>query len=55
MARSLGKVNGVSKADVNLEKAEAVVTFDDTRTSVEALIKAAKDAGYPSRLKAPQK
>ena len=51
MARSLSKVNGVSKADVSLEKAEAVVTFDDARTSVEALIKATKTAGYPSKLK----
>jgi len=29
----------------------AVVTFDDTRTSVDALIKAAKGAGYPSTRK----
>jgi mercuric ion binding protein len=51
VARSLSRVNGVSKADVSLEKAEAVVTFDDARTSVEVLIKATKAAGYPSRLK----
>jgi len=45
----------MSKADVNLEKAEAVVAFDDARTNVEALIKAAKEAGYPSRVKGAQK
>jgi len=49
--RSLTKVNGVAQADVSLEKAEAVVTFDDAKTSTDALLKATKDAGYPSALK----
>ena len=53
--RSLTKVNGVIKADVSLEKAEAVVTFDDAKTNVEALLKATKGAGYPSTLKGGQK
>jgi periplasmic mercuric ion binding protein len=46
--RSLTAVNGVTRAEVSLEKAEAVVTFDDTKTSVDALHKATKAAGYPS-------
>jgi mercuric ion binding protein len=49
--RSLTKIDGVTKADVSLEKAEAVVTFDHTKTNVESLLKATKDAGYPSTLK----
>lgn len=49
--RSLKKVAGVSKADVSLEKSEAVVTFDDARTSIDALIKATTAAGYPSSVK----
>jgi mercuric ion binding protein len=49
--RSLTRLDGVTKADVSLEKREAVVTFDDAKTSVDALLKATKDAGYPSRLK----
>ena len=53
--RSLTKVNGVIKADVTLEKAEAVVSFDDAKTRVEALLKATKDAGFPSTLKKEQK
>jgi mercuric ion binding protein len=53
--RSLTKVGGVNKADVSLEKGEAVVSFDDTKTSVEALLKATKDAGYPSTLKRDRK
>jgi mercuric ion binding protein len=39
------------EAEVSLEKAEAVVTFDDARTTPEALTKATANAGYPSKLK----
>lgn len=49
--RSLTKIDGVTKADVSLEKAEAVVTFDDAKTNVEALTKATAAAGFPSSLK----
>ena len=46
--KALTKVTGVSKTDVNLDRREAKVTFDDVKTSVEALTRATKDAGYPS-------
>jgi mercuric ion binding protein len=46
--KALGKVPGVAKTDVNLDKREATVTFDDARTNVEALMRATQDAGYPS-------
>jgi mercuric ion binding protein len=46
--KALMKVQGVSKATVNLEKREAVVTFDDAATSISALTRATTDAGYPS-------
>jgi mercuric ion transport protein len=49
--RSLMKVGGVTKADINLEKAEAVVTFDDAKTTLQTLTKATANAGYPSKLK----
>ena len=49
--RSLSKVNGVTKADVSFEKKQAVVSFDDEKTSVPALTKATADAGYPSTVK----
>ena len=55
VTRSLTKIDGVSKADVRLEQAEAVVTFDDTKTSIEALLKATGGAGYPSTLKKERK
>lgn len=49
--QALKKVPGVSKADVSYEKKLAVVSFDDTKTNVQALIKATADAGYPSTIK----
>lgn len=48
---ALSKVEGVSKIDVQFEKREAKVTFDDAKTSVQALMKATGNAGYPSTLK----
>ena len=41
----------MSKTDVTFEKREAVVTFDDAKTSVQKLTKATEDAGYPSSVK----
>ncbi|MGE0124438.1 MAG: mercury resistance system periplasmic binding protein MerP [Dehalococcoidia bacterium] len=52
---ALTKVEGVSEAAVDFEKKEAVVTFDDAKTSAAALIKATTDAGYPSAVKPAQK
>ncbi len=46
--KALSKVSGVSKTDVNLDRREAKVTFDDVKTSIEALTRATKDAGFPS-------
>lgn len=48
---ALTKVEGVAKAEVSFEKKEAVVTFDDAKTKVEALTEATKNAGYPSTVK----
>ena len=53
--RSLSKTSGVTRANVNLDKAEAVVSFDDTKTSIEALLKATRGAGYASKLKQERK
>lgn len=48
---ALAKVAGVEKTDVSFEKREAVVTFDDAKTTVAALTKATTGAGYPSTVK----
>lgn len=47
----LSKVAGVEKTDVRFEQREAIVTFDDSKTNVQALTKATADAGYPSSVK----
>lgn len=49
--KALSKVPGVEKTEVSFEKKEAVVTFEDTKTNIEALTKATRDAGYPSTVK----
>lgn len=51
VTRSLQKVDGAKKADVSLEKKEAVVTYDDTKTTVETLTQATTKAGFPSKQK----
>ena len=49
--RSLTRIDGVTKVEVSLEKAEAVVTFDGGKTTVETLTKATAKAGFPSTTK----
>ena len=46
--KALKGVAGVSTVEVNFEKKSAVVTYDDTKASVNALTSATADAGYPS-------
>ncbi len=48
--KALSKVPGVSQSTVNFDKRQATVTFDDSKTSVDALTRATMDAGYPSTL-----
>lgn len=49
--KALSRVPGVSAASASLEKKEAVVTYDERRTNVEALRKATADIGFPSTVK----
>ncbi|MCR6496512.1 mercury resistance system periplasmic binding protein MerP [Thermomonas sp. S9] len=49
--KALSRVDGVSRIEVNFDRREAVVTFDDAKTNVAALTKATADAGYPSSVK----
>ena len=51
VSKALKKINGVEKVAASFEKKEAVVTFDDAKTNVEALRKATVNAGYPSMVK----
>jgi mercuric ion binding protein len=45
---SLQKVPGVSNVVVSAEDKTAVVTYDDGKAGVDALMKATTNAGYPS-------
>ena len=47
--KALEKVSGVSKIDVQYEKKQVLVTFDDSKTNIDALVKATTNAGYPSQ------
>jgi mercuric ion binding protein len=49
--KALTQVDGVTRAEVDYDKKQATVTFDDARTSVDQLARATADAGYPSSLK----
>ena len=46
--KALTKVEGVSKIEIRLEERLVVVTYDDAKTTVDALTKATTNAGYPS-------
>jgi len=46
--KSLEAVPGVGAAVVSYKDKTAIVTYDDARVTVPALVKATTDAGYPS-------
>ena len=45
------RVPGVSSAKVSYARREAVVVFDNEKSSLDELKKATTDAGYPSFVK----
>ncbi len=45
---ALSKVPGVEKTQILFDQRKAIVTYDDTKTSLAGLTKATTDAGYPS-------
>lgn len=46
VAKALKTVPGVQDAQVDLQKAEAIVTYDETKTGAEKLSEAVQEAGY---------
>ena len=52
--KALMKVDGVQQVKTNFDKREAVVTFDNVKTSAAKLSIASGDAGYPVTVKAAQ-
>ena len=49
--KALEKVPGVESAKVDFKSKLAVVAFDASKTTLEALTKATADAGFPSSVK----
>ena len=47
--KAMEGVEGVVDAKVDYENASATVTFDDTRTTPEAIAKASSEIGYPAK------
>lgn len=50
--KALSKIDGVTAIEVSGKAREAVVTFDDAKTSAHALTTATGNVGYPSTVKA---
>jgi copper chaperone len=46
LERVLNNLEGVNKAKVELEKAEATIEFDETKISIEKIKEAIEDAGF---------
>ena len=46
VAKALKAVPGVQDAQVDLQKAQAVVTYDDSKVALEKLSAAVVEAGY---------
>ncbi len=46
--KALMKIDGVRQVRTSFEKREAIVIFEDSRTSVEKLGQATANAGYPA-------
>ncbi len=46
--KALSKVKGVQQVTTNLKLKQAVVSFDDTQTTLQKLTDATAHAGYPS-------
>ena len=51
LKKAISKVRGVTKVEASYQTRQAVVTFDDAITALDALTKATANAGYPSAVK----
>ena len=49
--QAISRVAGVSKTAADYDKKQAIVTYDDARASVDQIMKATANAGYPATLK----
>lgn len=49
--KALSRVDGVASVDVDFKNKQATVTFDDDKTTADALARATADAGFPSTVR----
>lgn len=49
--KALNKIDGVVSVEINYQKKEAVITFDDKKTCIASLIDATTNAGFPSSVR----
>lgn len=49
--KSLEKLPGISEVKTSLETRTAIVEYDSKKVSIEKIMKATTDAGYPSTVK----
>ena len=54
LKRALNKVDGVQKVTVDFDAKTTTVVFDPDKTSIEAIIKATTNVGYPSTVRQAQ-
>jgi len=48
--KTLKKIDGVSQAESSFETRSATATFDESKTSIDVMLEALKNQGYPSRV-----
>ncbi len=49
--KAISKVNGVTQTEVDFDKRQAVVTYDDAKASADQIMRSTANAGYPSTIK----
>lgn len=49
--KALNRIDGVAGVEINYQKKEAFITFDDEKTSIASLIDATTNAGFPASLR----
>lgn len=50
VTRVLSELDGVVHAEVSLEKAQAIVNFDENKVQLAALVEAVEDAGFDAEV-----
>lgn len=53
--KAISGVEGVTRTEVDFDKRQAVVSYDDARTNVKQIMQATANAGYPSSVQGERK